>query len=99
MYVIYTHYRMSEKSGTNGVDTTYANSHLQYVLHLSTVTLHTFSQVMYHVYLDSSQHIGMDSSTSLGSYLPKMTKISDFNSIHPCLQESPECKVQQVKVR
>jgi hypothetical protein len=54
-----------------------------------TQTLYAFSQPLYHVCGDFAQHIGIDSGTTVCNSLPKVTKISDFNSIHLCLQESP----------
>jgi hypothetical protein len=73
--------------------------YLYYMLCMFTLTLYTFSQPRYNVCADFAQHIGIDSSTTVCNSLPKVTKISDFNSIHLCLQGSPECKVQGVKVR
>jgi hypothetical protein len=52
-------------------------------------TLHAFSQPLYHVCADFAQHIGIDSSTTVCNSMPEMLKISDFNSIHRCLQEPP----------
>jgi hypothetical protein len=69
------------------------------MLYMFTPTLYAFSQPLYHVCADFAQHIGVDSSTTVCNSLAKVTKISDFNSIHLCLQESPKCKVQGVKVR
>jgi hypothetical protein len=60
---------------------------------------YAFSQPLYHVCADFVQHIGIDSSTTICNSLPKVTKISDFNSNHLCLQESPKCKVQGFKGR
>jgi hypothetical protein len=54
---------------------------------------YVFSQPLCHVCADFAQHIGIDSSTIVCDSLPKVTKISDFNSIHRCLQESPKYKV------
>jgi hypothetical protein len=54
-----------------------------------TPTLYSFSQPLYHVYADFAQHIGIDGSTEICNFLLKVMKISDFNSIHRCLQESP----------
>jgi hypothetical protein len=42
---------------------------------------------------DFSQRIGIDSSTTVCNSLPKVTKISNFNSKHLCLQETPKYKV------
>jgi hypothetical protein len=67
--------------------------YLHYMLCMFTLTLYTFSQPLYHVCADFSQHIGIDSSTAVCNSLPKVTEISDFNSIHLWLQESPKCKV------
>jgi hypothetical protein len=63
------------------------------MLYMFTPTLYAISQQLYHVCADFAQHIGTDSSTIVCNSLPKVTKISDFNSIHLCLQESPKCKV------
>jgi hypothetical protein len=82
-------YRLPEKSGTNGNFIFY----LHYMLYMFTPTLYAFYQPLYHVCADFSQHTGIDSSTTVCNSLPKVTKISDFNSIHQCLQESPKCKV------
>jgi hypothetical protein len=62
------------------------------MLYMFTPTLYAFSQPLYHVRADFAQHIGMDSSTTVCNSLPKMTMISDFNSVHLCLQESTKCK-------
>jgi hypothetical protein len=43
--------------------------------------LYAFSQPLYHICSNFSQHIGIDSSTAVCNSLPKVTKISDFNSI------------------
>jgi nitrate reductase gamma subunit len=56
--------------------------YLHYMLHMFTPTLYPFSQPLYHVSVDFAQHIGIDSRTTVYNYLPKVTKISDFNSIH-----------------
>jgi hypothetical protein len=63
--------------------------YLHYMLYMFTPTLYAYSQSLYHVCADFAQHIGIDSSTTLCNSLPKVTKSSDFNSIHRCLQESP----------
>jgi hypothetical protein len=63
------------------------------MLHMFTPTLYAFSQPLYHVCADFSQHIGIDSSTTVCNSLSTVTKTSDFNSVHRCLQESPKCKV------
>jgi hypothetical protein len=81
--------QVSEKSETDRNLIYY----FHYVLYMFTLTLYTFSQPLYHVCADFSQHIGIDSSTTVCNYLPKVTNISDFNSVHLCLQESPKCKV------
>jgi hypothetical protein len=90
----YVVYRMSEKSETNG------NSiyNLLFTLYgaytrIFIPTLCAFSQPPYHVCADFSQRIGIDSSTTVCNSLPKVTKISEFNSIHLFLQEFPKCKV------
>jgi hypothetical protein len=80
-------YRMSKKPGTIGI--LFIIYYLYYMLYMFTPTLYAFSQPLYHVYVDFAQHIGIDSSTTVCNSLPKVTKISDFNSIHRCLQESP----------
>jgi hypothetical protein len=80
---------MFEKSGTNGNFIYY----LHYIIYMFTPTLYAFSQPLYHVCADFAQHIGIDSSITFYNSLPKVTKISDFKSIHLCLQESPKCKV------
>jgi hypothetical protein len=67
--------------------------YLHYMLYMFIPTLYAFFQPLYHVCADFAQHIGIDSSTIISNSLPKVTKISDFNSIHLCLQEYPECKV------
>jgi hypothetical protein len=87
--VYYVTYRMSEKSGTGGNFIYY----LHYLLCMFTPTLYAFSQPLYNVCGDFAQHIGIDSSTTVSNSLPKVTKISDFDSIHLCLQEFPKCKV------
>jgi hypothetical protein len=56
--------------------------YLHYMLYMFTPTLYEFSQPVYHVCADSAQHIGIGSSTTVSNSLPKVTKISDFNSIH-----------------
>jgi hypothetical protein len=56
--------------------------YLHYTLYMFTPTLYAFSLPLYHVCADSAQHIGIDSSTRVCNSLPKVTKISDFNSIH-----------------
>jgi hypothetical protein len=43
---------------------------------------YAFSQPLDHVCADFAQHIWIDSSTTVPNSLPKVTKISDFNSIH-----------------
>jgi hypothetical protein len=43
---------------------------------------YAFSKPLYHVCADFAQHIGIDSSKTAFHSLPKVTKISDFNSIH-----------------
>jgi hypothetical protein len=73
--------------------------YLHYMLYMFTPTLYAFPQPLCHVCADFDQHIGIDSSTTVCNSLPKVTKISDFKSIHLCLQEFPKCKVQGVKVR
>jgi hypothetical protein len=80
---------MSEKSGTNGNFIYY----LHYMLYMFTPTLYAFSQPLYQVCADFAQHIGIDSSTTVCNSLPKVTKISDFNSMHLSHKESPKCKV------
>jgi hypothetical protein len=77
---------MSEKSGTSGNFIYY----LHYMPLMFSPTLYAFSQPLYHVCADFAQRIGIDSSTTVCNYLPKVTKMSDFNSIHLCLQESLE---------
>jgi hypothetical protein len=54
---------------------------------------YAFFQPLYHVSADFAQHIGVDSSTTVCNSLPKVTKVSDFKSIHLCLQECPKLKV------
>jgi hypothetical protein len=54
---------------------------------------YAFSQPLYRVCADFAQHIGIDSSVTVCNSLPKVTKISDFNTIHLRLQESPKFKV------
>jgi hypothetical protein len=56
--------------------------YLHYMLHVFTPTLYAFSQPLYHVCADFAQHIGLDSGTIVCNSLPKVTNISDFNSIH-----------------
>jgi hypothetical protein len=63
------------------------------MLYMFTPTFYAFSQPLYHICADFAQHIGIDSSKTVCNSLPKVTKISDFNSINLCLQESPKCKV------
>jgi hypothetical protein len=63
------------------------------MLYILTPTLYAFSQPLYHVYADFDEHIGIDNTTTVCNSLPNVTKISDFNSTHLCLQESPKCKV------
>jgi hypothetical protein len=61
-----------------------------YCLHyMFTPTVYAFSQPFYHVCSDFAQHIGIESSTTVCNSLPMVMKISDFNSLHLCLQESP----------
>jgi hypothetical protein len=43
---------------------------------------YAFSQQLYDVCANFAQHIGMDGSKTVCNSLPKVTKISDFNSIH-----------------
>jgi hypothetical protein len=64
-----------------------------YMPYMFTPTLYAFYQPLYHVCADFAEHIGIDSSTTVCNSLPKVTKISHFNSMHLCLQESPKCKV------
>jgi hypothetical protein len=64
-----------------------------YMLYMFIPILYAFSQPLYHVCTYFAQHIGIDSSTTACNSLPRVTKISDFNSIHLCLQESPKCEV------
>jgi hypothetical protein len=71
-------YRVSKKSGTNGNFIYY----LHYMLYMFTPTLYAFSQLLYHVCADFTLHIAIDSSTTVCNSLLKVTKISDFNSIH-----------------
>jgi hypothetical protein len=52
------------------------------MLYMFTPTHYAFSQPLYHVCADFVQRIGIDSSTTVCNSLPKVTKISDFNSIH-----------------
>jgi hypothetical protein len=52
-------YRMSEKSGTNGIFIYY----LHYMLYIFTPTLYAFSQPRYHVCADFAQHIGVEVNT------------------------------------
>jgi hypothetical protein len=59
-----------------------------------TPTLYASSEPLYHVLADSAQHVGMQSSTTVCHSLPKVTKVSDFHSIHLCLQESRKREVQ-----
>jgi hypothetical protein len=56
--------------------------YLHYMLYMFTPTLYAFSQPLYHVCADLAQHIEIDISTTVCNSLPKVTKISDFNSIH-----------------
>jgi hypothetical protein len=63
------------------------------MLYMFTPTLYALCHPLYHVNADFAQHIGIDSSTTVCNSLPKVMKILDFNSIHPCLQDSPKCKV------
>jgi hypothetical protein len=88
-------YSVFKKSGTNGNFIYY----LHYMLYMFTPTLCAFSQPLFHVCADFAQHIGIDSSTRVCNTQRKVSKISDFNSIHLWLQESPKCEVQGVKVR
>jgi hypothetical protein len=60
------HVQMSEKSGTNGNFIIYS----------------ICSVCSPHVCANFSQHIGIDSSAAVCNSLHKVTKISDFNSIH-----------------
>jgi hypothetical protein len=55
--------------------------------------LYKFSQPLYHICADFAQHMVLNSSTTLCNSLLKVRKVSDFNSIQMCLQESPKCKV------
>jgi hypothetical protein len=73
--------------------------HLHYMHYMFSPTLYLFSQPPYHVCADFAQHTGIDSSTTVCNSLPKVMKISDFNSIHLCLQESPKCKVSTLSSR
>jgi hypothetical protein len=70
--------QVSGKSGTNGNVIYY----LHYMLYVFTPALYAFSQPLYRVCADFAQHIGIDSSTTVYNPLPKVTKISDFNSKH-----------------
>jgi hypothetical protein len=56
--------------------------YLHYMLYMFAPTFYAFSQPLYHVCADFAQHVGIESSTTVRNYLPKVTKISDFNSIH-----------------
>jgi hypothetical protein len=70
--------QVSEKSGTNRKYIYF----LLFILYMFTATLYPFSQPLYHICADFAQHIGIDSSTTIRTSLPKVTKVSDFNSIH-----------------
>jgi hypothetical protein len=67
--------------------------YLHYMLYMFIPTLYALSQPLYHICEDFAQHIGIDSGTTVSNSLPNVLKISDFNSMHLCLQESPKCKV------
>jgi hypothetical protein len=84
-------YRMSEKS-LEAIGILFIIYYLHYMLYMFTTTLYIFSRPLYHVCADFAQHIGIDSSTRVCISLPKVTKVSDFNSIHLCFKESPKCK-------
>jgi hypothetical protein len=56
--------------------------YLHYMPYMFTPTLYAFSQPLYHASADFAQQIGIDSSTTVCNSLPKVTKVSDFNSIH-----------------
>jgi hypothetical protein len=72
--------QLSENSGTNENFIYY----LRYILYMFTPTLYAFSQPLYNVCADFAEHIGIDSSTTVCNSLPKVTKISHFNTIqHP----------------
>jgi hypothetical protein len=56
--------------------------YLHYILCMFTPTLYAFYHLLYQVCADFAQHIGIDNSTTVCNSLPKVTTISDFNSIH-----------------
>jgi hypothetical protein len=56
------------------------------MFYMFTLTLYAFSQSLYHVCADFALHIRIDSSRTVSNSLPNVTKISDFNSVHLCLQ-------------
>jgi hypothetical protein len=87
-YTKFLMYRVSEKSGTNGNFIYYLLFTL-YALYVHPDALRIFSAAFpcwcgfCSTYWDR-QH------TTVCNSLPKVTKISDFNSIHLCLQETPK---------
>jgi hypothetical protein len=85
--IFYLFVQMSEKSGTNANFIYYILFTL-YALYVHPDTLCIFSAALPCLCVDFAQHIGIDNSTTICNSLPKVTKISDFNSIHMCLQES-----------
>jgi hypothetical protein len=87
--IIYLVYRMSEKSGSNG-NFIYYLFFMLYALYVHPDTLRIFSADLPCLCADFAQHFGIDSSTTVSNSLPKVTKISDFNIIHLCLQEYPK---------
>jgi hypothetical protein len=52
-----------------------------YALYVPRDTLRIFSAAL-PCFSDFAQHIWIDSNTTVRNSLPKVTKISDFNSIH-----------------
>jgi hypothetical protein len=82
---------MSEKSGTNGNFIYYLLFTLC-ALYVHPDTLRILSAAL-PCLCGFAQQIGIDSSTTVYNSLPKVTKISDFNNIHLCFQESSKCKV------
>jgi hypothetical protein len=95
MYVNTNTNNMKHSTGVRKVRTEW-ESYLLFIIYIifsiCSPRHYAFSKPLYHVCADFAQHIRIDSSTTVCYSLPKVTKISHFNSIHLCLQESPKCK-------
>jgi hypothetical protein len=55
---------------------------------------YVLSQLLFYIYADFAQHTVMEKGATA---VAGVTKFSDFNSIHLCLQDSPKCQAHVVK--